>query len=847
MYHYPPAIWNEEEQDGTDDEDYDGYETGMDHPLNDEEDWDEEGEDWEDVANTGAPPPAGVPGRSFEDQQSMPPHQETPPLLLQQPRAQQPGQQPRGTAPQQVAPQGQYSNDPQNRNGSQTNLQYNTQDPRSADPNNALHQQTSNSSLRQQGSNPSLRQQGSREGLGPDVRSINSSGSTSPAGSINANPAPGPKVFDPEALDSNETRKISVTPSVARDQQYSRGDRSQAYSNGGPSQAPTNTGPLLPSAILAQQENERKRVREELEEEDRKRRNREGTERSSSQQSNRPDGGKAGGKLVKSPAKELSAKERERAEKEREKAEKEAEENQGKQKKGMFSSIFRSSKKDKPSDRSTSSSSRKPDDDYYGRGDSISASDEGSAGGMRGYSNDRPSGQQVSGGHEPGPQGHGIRVQQIDQRQQAAYKSYMDSAAARETAPQPSYATQSASIIHPNNNMNPNLKPSSMASSMKSGSSNQGGVSQFGERTKAGPNTSGGLGVGSISMNGGTSASGHQRPGSLILTAAGLGFEGASVPELSVMRVFAGSHLATEATFKTVLINTSTTSGDLVKQAMQRFRVAAGEDANDYYLTVKTAADGSSRSLQLHEKPLLVFQDWVGTNAQDEVPPTVKRSSIASISSLSSNLSMHPAIRRLPMDDFTDDSTVKFYLNRRAMDDAEMRDRDWVGPEELPGPEGGKHESLMSMGSTTDEDPFGDGVSAPNSTNSNLAASVSAEQVASPTARFSLQLLIYPDDLPDGMVFDPHTEAIIPKSTLRDRTPLSATASPGIPQTFRRKVFAFPRNTTVAEVIELGLERFGISEGVVDGGDEVEDKNTKRRSGTRVRYGLSCLKDGQGM
>jgi len=33
-----------------------------------------------------------------------------------------------------------------------------------------------------------------------------------------------------------------------------------------------------------------------------------------------------------------------------------------------------------------------------------------------------------------------------------------------------------------------------------------------------------------------------------------------------------------------------------------------------------------------------------------------------------------------------------------------------------------------------------------------------------------------------------------------------------------------PKNVTVAEVIEVGLERFGILEGVVDGGDEIEDK-----------------------
>ena len=54
----------------------------------------------------------------------------------------------------------------------------------------------------------------------------------------------------------------------------------------------------------------------------------------------------------------------------------------------------------------------------------------------------------------------------------------------------------------------------------------------------------------------------------------------------------------------------------------------------------------------------------------------------------------------------------------------------------------------------------------------------------------------------------------------------------------------FPKNVTVAEVIELGLERFGILEGVVDGGDEVED-NLAKRSTSRLRYGL-CVDVGTG-
>ena len=73
------------------------------------------------------------------------------------------------------------------------------------------------------------------------------------------------------------------------------------------------------------------------------------------------------------------------------------------------------------------------------------------------------------------------------------------------------------------------------------------------------------------------------------------------------------------------------------------------------------------------------------------------------------------------------------------------------------------------------------------------------------------------------------------KDTLRDA---NAPPSTLVSSTMRRKVILFPKNVTVAEVIELGLERFGILEGVVDGGDEVEDKFTKRRSSIRVRYQL---------
>ena len=48
-------------------------------------------------------------------------------------------------------------------------------------------------------------------------------------------------------------------------------------------------------------------------------------------------------------------------------------------------------------------------------------------------------------------------------------------------------------------------------------------------------------------------------------------------------------------------------------------------------------------------------------------PPKMKGSSMGNISSVSSNLSMHPAIKQLSMND----SAVKFYLNKRVVDGKE--------------------------------------------------------------------------------------------------------------------------------------------------------------------------------
>lgn len=381
---------------------------------------------------------------------------------------------------------------------------------------------------------------------------------------------------------------------------------------------------------------------------------------------------------------------------------------------------------------------------------------------------------------------HASQLRQRDQQQQALYQQYLNRSPSTPPEAQPSYGLQSASAV---------LQGSGSFTSSTS------------------------------SMSGLTVGNARPRPGSLVLSPSGMD---GSLPDLSVVRVFAGSNLQTEATFKTVLLNASTTAQDLVRQAIQRFRLPAGEEEKDYYLTIKQV-EGSSADLLPHERPLGVFETLV--EAALELPK-VKRSSVGSISSVASNLSMHPAIKKLSMNDFTDDSAVKFYLNRK-------------GGETDLSMDGEGDETLLA------ESVHGEDLESPRSkpqyltvTPTSPTSGVTPERFSSPSYRFPLQLAIYSDDLPEEMVFDPQTEAIVFKNTLRDRPQVAP--SPGVPQNMRKKVFVFPRNVTVAEVIELGLERFGIPEGVVDGGDEVEDKMTKRRSSSRVRYGLTVDVGGKG-
>ncbi|KAF9224512.1 hypothetical protein BS17DRAFT_779958 [Gyrodon lividus] len=626
-----------------------------------------------------------------------------------------------------------------------------------------------------------LRHQNSRDLLVPDTRRA-------------ASPSSSSKTVDP--AEATETKKLTATPTIARDE---------------PAKQPqATTGPLLPSAIMQKQEDERKRTRgeiEALEEAARKKskgRDKTSLTNTSSLVPNQPS----------KPTQSGGAKLRKEA---RDTADDEGKERKEKKNRGVFGLFGR--KKDKNKDKASIESASS---------DNVRESQE--------------SGRSSSLQHGPGPEApiSPVTATAIQQQQQSLRTSLESKPPARQQQQQPQQQQpqqqqQTAPLTPPNQTQ---AQVSQHASTLRQRDQQQQALyQQYLNRSPSSPPEAPSYGSGSAVLGNSpytspstTAASlglglpsSRPRPGSLLLSATADG-QGVGVPELSVIRIFAGRNVQTEATFKTVLLNTSTTSSDLVRQAIQRFRLPASEaeDAASYFLTIKQV-EGSSAVLLPEEKPLGVFESLV--EAAMELPK-VKRSSVGSLSSVSSNLSMHPAIRQLSMNDFTDDSAVKFYLDKRGAD----------GRESMLTEEEEGDETIYAETSRDTIEGIGASLSGVN---------VTPERFSSPSFRFALQLVIYPEDLPDDMVFDPLTEAIVFKNTLRGRTTSTASISSGVSQNQRRKVFTFPKNVTVAEVIELGLERFGILDGVVDGGDEVEDKLTKRRSSTKVRYWLTASTNSQ--
>ncbi|KAK6908752.1 hypothetical protein I203_102755 [Kwoniella mangroviensis CBS 8507] len=662
------------------------------------------------------------------------------------------------------------------------------------------------STVQPKSNNPFAPRESTSNTIGPSAS--NTSLASSSGGSATMDPAQA----------GNETRRLTVTPAVA-------------------------SGPLLPSAMQAQQNSNARSVSGQSAQSVQSVSSVVST--GSSQRSTTPTSpeemNKKGKKMKKGSKEELD--------------------NGEKKKRGMLGGLFHRKGKDKGGKGVSGHDARSSEESM------VSGAIEGGPNGQQRWSEERtapPSSlsqqqqqqqQQPSQQSQPSQQvqqqnggisSHGLRLQQQDQARMQSYTSkYLNKSPSSDlhspTAEEAAAAVaQSAAAMR-------------LAASMGNSMANING-----------------------SNNGGSANGG--RPSSIILSP-----NPAGPPLLNVIRIFAGDHIKSESSFKTALINETTSSSDLIKQAMQRFHLTISSSSsntmdNGYFITIRDV-NGEEYELTSDEKPLIAFQEavqrWASESDEDltsrigAITPTVKRSSVSSLSSVMS-LTNHPAIAKLGMNDFSDDSTVKIYLNRRRPGSVQLNNSNHASSG-MPEPasefssystqlstvqesEGGNESSPENRsGEWTNDGQHVDGDVTPPARaqpkfNNSLSIQINNnnnhelyERHSSPSARFTIQLMIHQNDLPDNLVFDPSSDSIVPKSLLKERQVQPASNG----DDSRKRLFLVPRNVNVIEAIEQGLERFGIQEGVVDGGDDVEDKIGKRRSVTRVRYNLAVVANGE--
>ncbi|CAG8454945.1 6444_t:CDS:10 [Scutellospora calospora] len=237
-------------------------------------------------------------------------------------------------------------------------------------------------------------------------------------------------------------------------------------------------------------------------------------------------------------------------------------------------------------------------------------------------------------------------------------------------------------------------------------------------------------------------------------------------PFYNVIRIFAGQNISSNEGSKLILLSQTTITSTLIKQALHRFNL----NADDWENQIQLMSD---------DLPLDVFHSLTSSNAV--TLPSIRRSSIESISSTTSNLSDISVIKNLELQN--DKGIITFYLNRRT-----------------------------KRGSRS-----------------------SSER------KLRVRVLIYNDDLPVHLRNNkqqqhvPRTSMSVPKH-LAEKAARRRSREEGKP---REKAIVVSGLSTVRQVIEKAMEKLEINDGIVDDGKRISDNDEK------PRYQLMMIVDGE--
>ncbi|CAG8541114.1 11048_t:CDS:10 [Ambispora leptoticha] len=248
-------------------------------------------------------------------------------------------------------------------------------------------------------------------------------------------------------------------------------------------------------------------------------------------------------------------------------------------------------------------------------------------------------------------------------------------------------------------------------------------------------------------------------------------------PLTSVFRIFAGQNIQTNIESKTILLNNLTTASDLIRQSLTRFKLDNEENWENYYISVRPI-HGEIINLMPDEHPLEIY------NSFNTSPlPTIRRASNSSISSNVSTVSNHQTIKALNINEYVQRSSVQIYLNKKL----------------------------------TQRNSYPSG-----------------------EKRLRVHILIYADDLPPQLrkgTSVPRTSMSVPKHLADKAARRRSHGEEGKP---KEKVLLVNGRATVRDVIEKALDKFGITEALVDDDEDIEGDYDGK-----LRYKLMLISEGE--